>query len=218
MKFYGRSRKNNAPFQEMLDSMESDIDLLTKKTKHLPTQNPKKLRNLLLSIEGGAASSYWKMVKTLLGENAGFPGRERRGARDLINSCLNYGYGILYGKVWRALILSGLNPYLGFLHEPQVNKPVLVFDLIEEFRAQVVDRAIFTMVTRDEKLELHKKTGLLAEDTRKKVIKNVLERLAALVPYHKGKIPLNEVIRHQAGRIARCLESGKSYRPFVGRY
>jgi len=60
--------------------------------------------------------------------------------------------------------------------------------------------------------------GLLNEETRRKVAQNVLERLASLVPYRKRKIQLDEVIRLQPRRLARCLEREKAYRPFVGRY
>ncbi|WP_449244649.1 CRISPR-associated endonuclease Cas1, partial [Desulfobacca acetoxidans] len=43
--------------------------------------------------------------------------------------------------MWRALLLAGLNPHISFLHSFQEQKPTLAFDLIEEFRSQVVDRA-----------------------------------------------------------------------------
>ena len=144
-----------------------------------------------------------------------FPGRVRRNAQDLVNCLLNYGYGILYGRVWRAVALAGLNPHISFLHEPQANKPTLIFDMIEEFRAQAVDRAVFTMITRGEEVALDKPTGLLSEETRKKVIQNVLERLAALVPYKGKKFQLAQVIDLQPRHLAKCLESGKTYRPFI---
>jgi CRISPR-associated protein Cas1 len=35
---------------------------------------------------------------------------ESGGATDLVNSLLNYGYGILYPRVHHALMLAGLNP------------------------------------------------------------------------------------------------------------
>jgi CRISPR-associated protein Cas1 len=107
---------------------------------------------------------------------------------------------------------------MSFLHAPNENEPTLVFDLIEEFRCQAVDRAVITMVIRGERLAQEKPGGLLNEETRRKVAENVLERLASLVPYRKRKIQLDEVIRLQPRRLARCLEKEKVYRPFVGRY
>ena len=53
-----------------------------------------------------------------------------------------------YPRVWRVLLLASLNPHISFLHSFQEQKPTLAFDLIEEFRSQVVDRAILSMLTR----------------------------------------------------------------------
>ena len=220
MKFYGRSRKDDEQFQKALDAMEAEIDSLIAHAKEVKDNDGTeiKARDKLFSIEGRAASSYWGLVKMLLADDVTFSGRVRKGAGDLVNSILNYGYGILYARVWQAVALAGLNPYLSFLHEPQKNKPTLVFDMIEEFRSQAVDRAVFTMFTRGEYLDLNCKTGLLTEKSRKKVIENVLLRLASLVHYRGKKQQLAEVIRLQPRRLAVCIEEGKKYRPFVGRY
>ncbi|RLC27457.1 MAG: CRISPR-associated endonuclease Cas1 [Deltaproteobacteria bacterium] len=219
MKFYGRSRKDDEQFQKKLKAMETEIEELIVMTKEMSGKGKRrKTRDRLFSIEGRAASTYWELVKLLIADGVSFPGRVRKGAGDLANSVLNYGYGILYARVWRAVTLAGLNPYLSFLHEPQQNRPALIFDMIEEFRSQAVDRAVFTMITRGEELGLDTKTGLLTEKTRKKVIQNVLERLASIVPYRGKRIGLGEVIRFQPGHLADCLENKKKYRPFVGRY
>ena len=45
----------------------------------------------LLGIEGRAAQRYWHGVRRVLPEAYGWPGRRGRGARDQINSALNYG-------------------------------------------------------------------------------------------------------------------------------
>jgi len=219
MKFYGRSRKDDEQFQKTLDVMETEIDSLVAHAKEVKGNGVEtRVRDKLFSIEGRAASSYWGLVKMLLADDVVFSGRVRKGASDLVNSILNYGYGILYARVWRAVTLAGLNPYLSFLHELQKNKPTLVFDMIEEFRSQAVDRAVFTMFTRGENLDLNCKTGLLTDKSRKKVIENVLLRLASFVPYRGKKLQLAEVICLQPRHLAVCMEEDKKYRPFVGRY
>ena len=53
-------------------------------------------------------------------------GRETRGALDRFNSALNYGYGILYSQVEKAVTLAGLDAYGGFLHADRPGKPSLV--------------------------------------------------------------------------------------------
>jgi len=125
---------------------------------------------------------------------------------------------MLYPRVWRALLLAGLNPHISFLHAFQEDKPTLAFDLIEEFRPQAVDRAIFSMLTRGEKLTQEKSGSLLTTDTRKKLISQVLERLGSLMPYRGQKITLEEIIRRQARLLAQHLQGRKRYRSFLGRY
>ncbi len=163
------------------------------------------LRGKLLSIEGRSASLYWDCIADIIGTSADFPGREGRGARDLVNSLLNYGYGILYGRVWQAVAQQGLTAGIGFMHVEQKGKPALVFDLIEEFRQEAVDHPVVVAVTRHLPLSLDK--GRLTDDTRKLVATQVLERLETPVRYHGTSTPLAEVIVSQA-RLLRYVLLG----------
>ena len=78
--------------------------------------------------------TYFECLSGLIPEKYQFQGRSRRPAKDPFNACLNYCYGMLYSLVEKACILSGLDPYVGFLHTDNYNKKSLVFDLIEPFR------------------------------------------------------------------------------------
>ncbi len=219
LKFYGRSRRNEEDYQKGLEAIELEIDRLGEEADKLePGEDPALARGRLFSVEGRAASSYWGMVRKVMGDDIQFPGRRRRGATDLVNSMLNYGYAMIYPRVWRAVALAGLNPHLSFLHAPDDKEPSLIFDLIEEFRCQAVDRAVLTMLSRNEPVAVDPKAGLLTKETKRLVVSNVLERLTSLIPVKKGRIPLDEVIRRQPRRLAAALTEGRDYRPFVGRY
>jgi len=74
------------------------------------------VRAEVMGLEGRAAKRYWEALGQVIPAEAGWPGREHRGATDLVNCLLNYGYGILYGQVERAIVLAGLDPYGGYLH------------------------------------------------------------------------------------------------------
>jgi len=65
------------------------------------------LRAEIMGLEGRAARQYWEAVQHLLPARYGFKKRTGRGATDPINAALNYGYGILYAEVERALVLAG---------------------------------------------------------------------------------------------------------------
>ncbi|GJM34630.1 MAG: CRISPR-associated endonuclease Cas1 [Saprospiraceae bacterium] len=85
-------------------------------------------------FEGSAGRLYFEVLSSVLPRQYHFKGRSFRPAEDTFNAFLNYAYGILYGRVEKALILAGLDPYLGFLHRDGYNYKSLVYDFIEPFR------------------------------------------------------------------------------------
>lgn len=87
--------------------------------------------------EGAASKAYFETISTLLPENFRFESRSQHPATDIFNAMLNYGYGILYGKIEGALIKAGIDPYVGVLHRDDYNRPVLAFDIIELYRVWV---------------------------------------------------------------------------------
>jgi CRISPR-associated protein Cas1 len=176
------------------------------------------VRFQILSAEGRAAQKYWDALKLVLPEQYGWPGRKGRGAKDPINAALNYGYGILYGQIERALVLAGLDPYGGFIHADRPGKPSLVFDLIEEFRQVIVDRTIIGMATKGMKLELDEK-GLLVEKSRRDIAEKVLARLEAAERYERKRQPLRVVIQNQARHIATFVRGDRAvYEPFIAKW
>jgi CRISPR-associated protein Cas1 len=185
--------------------------------RHLKGDTVEEVRGQILSVEGRAAQWYWDALKAVVPESYGWPGRVTRGARDPVNAALNYGYGILYGQVERALILAGLDPYGGFIHADRPGKPSLVFDLIEEFRTVVVDRTVVGMVTKGVKLEMEE--GRLTEEARRSVAEKVLERLEAAERYEKKRQPLRVVLQSQARHIATFVRGDRAaYEPFIARW
>jgi len=80
--------------------------------------------------EGQASRIYFATIVKYLLEEFQFEQRSQHPAMDVANAFLNYGYGILYGKVEGALIKAGVDPYIGILHRDDYNRPVLVYDVI----------------------------------------------------------------------------------------
>lgn len=163
----------------------------------------------ILGIEGRAAQRYWGAVKQVLPEDCGWPGRETRGARDAVNSALNYGYGILYGQVERALVLAGLDPYAGFVHVDRPGKPSLTLDFIEEFRAPIVDRTVLGLVNKGTRLEQDER-GMLTEVTRRVLAGKVLGRLEGAEPYEHKRVPVRAIIQSQARHLAVFLRGERA--------
>jgi CRISPR-associated endonuclease Cas1/group II intron reverse transcriptase/maturase len=170
-------------------------------------------RNRLFAAEGQAASSYWNAVKSLLWQKPGFQGRAHKGAGDLVNSLLNYGYGILYSRLLVVLVRAGLNVTIGFLHKPQPGKPALLYDFIEEFRPAAVDRVVFSMLNWGKSYEVSDQG--LTPDTKHDLVRNVVRRLQAPVRYHGESLPLERVMDEQARLLVRHLAGKERYQAFV---
>jgi len=95
----------------------------------------------LLGIEGEAAAAYWQAFPHLLtAEGITFPGRRKRPPPDPVNAVLSFGYTLLTTRLVSALQARGFDPWVGFLHMETYGHPSLALDLLELFRAPVVDR------------------------------------------------------------------------------
>jgi len=217
IKYYGKYRKVAKP--DLYDLMNQEIqklESLLKELNELEGESVDERRENILNIEGRAAAIYWNTMANLVPEDLGWPGRVGRGAQDPVNSGLNYGYGILYGQVEKAIVLAGLDPYAGFVHTDRAGKPSLVFDLIEEFRQQVVDRVIFGMVGKGTELKVDA-DGLLEDNIRRAIAQKVFERLEAEERYEGVKHKLKTILLKQAQAIASFVRGDRpTYKPFVG--
>jgi len=217
-RYYHKYRKEQdddfaAIFDEKITLMES----LAKEARNIHEKDIEILRGKLFSIEGRASSCYWELVEKILNDYVEFDGRIREGATDLVNSLLNYGYGILYSRIWEATIKAGLNPYISYLHKAQKGKPTLVFDLIEEFRQQAVDRSVFSLITKGEDIKIE--NGFLTNDTKKRVVEKVLERINTVEVFRGKEMRLSQIMKEQASVVAEFLEGkATSYRPYIGKW
>jgi CRISPR-associated protein Cas1 len=106
-----------------------ELEELARRIEELAGGQVEEIRERALGLEGQGATRYWPAVRRLVSPELGWAGRETRGAQDLVNMALNYGYGVLYGQVERAVVLAGLDPYAGFLHEDTADLPSEVLDL-----------------------------------------------------------------------------------------
>jgi CRISPR-associated protein Cas1 len=221
LKYLAKSRKEKDPtaYQTLRQAAEA-VAAHTEEFKTWRAQARKRgldhVRAHLLSIEGRAARYYWAGIEAIVPEMLRWPGRRGRGARDPVNSALNYGYGVLYGQVERAVLLAGLDPYAGFIHVDRPGKPSLVLDLIEEFRAPVVDRAIWGMLGLGMEISVDEE-GWLSKKSRRAIAERVLDRLEESTErYERKQQKLRWILQTQARHIATYVRGDRAtYKPFV---
>jgi CRISPR-associated protein Cas1 len=108
----------------------------------------------LLGIEGTAAALYFEQFNSMLKlrEEWAFDwrGRNRRPPRDPINALLSLGYSMLAKELTGVCHAVGVDPFLGFMHQPRYGRPALALDLMEEFRPLVADSVAISLVNRGE--------------------------------------------------------------------
>lgn len=106
----------------------------------------------LLGLEGNLAALYFGALPYLLAEGTDaalhFNHRNRRPPRDRFNALLSFGYALLLKDVMSAILTVGLEPALGFYHQPRTQAPPLALDLMEIFRVPLVDLPIVGSINR----------------------------------------------------------------------
>jgi CRISP-associated protein Cas1 len=106
----------------------------------------------LIGIEGMAAKRYFASFAKLLKDERGFhmDNRNRRPPKDPVNAVLSFLYAMLAREMTVAIHACGLDPYLGFLHQPRYARPALALDLAEEFRPILADSVALSLLNTGE--------------------------------------------------------------------
>jgi CRISPR-associated protein Cas1 len=162
----------------------------------------------LRGLEGTAGRIYFEALSFVQPEQFPFQGRSRQPAKDEFNCILNYCYGVLYGLVERACMLSGLEPYLGFFHADNYNKKSLVFDLIEPYRIWAEETTVYLFSQRQVRKEMFDKiqNGItLNKEGKQVVIAAFNERLDTAIRYKGRNITRRNIIQFDCQAFAQEL-------------
>lgn len=217
LKYFNKYHKSHYPqLQPKMEMMEEVAERFRQWRKLAKPSNEGFLKELI-GHEAQVAIRYWDYIRELFSDdNVSFAQREHQGAKDLVNSMLNYGYAILYVRIWQALLAAKLNPFESLIHAQREGKPTLVYDMIEIFRSQVVDRVVISLVQKGQDLEV--RNGLLTDATRQLLVKSVMERLARYEKYRGEEIKMEQIILRQAKLLAKAFEGTDKFKPYVAKW
>lgn len=217
VKYFHKYHKKHYPnLHTKLLNMQEGVDAFNAWRKQARQTNVD-FKTKLLVHEAQIAIRYWDYIRELISDdNVGFVKREHQGATDLVNSMLNYGYAILYVRVMQALLAARLNPFNSIIHARQEGKPTLVYDMVEIFRSQVVDRIVISLIQKGHNLEV--RNGLLTDQTRKLLVKAIMERLARYEKYQGKETRMEKIILLQSKLLAKAFEDNSSFKPYVAKW
>jgi len=111
----------------------------------------------LLGFEGTAAARYFGSFSNLIKESDDqkgftfdFTKRNRRPPTDPVNALLSLAYTLL-ARTWVVTLSAvGLDPYLGYYHQPRYGRPALALDLMEPFRPLLADSSVILAINNGE--------------------------------------------------------------------
>jgi CRISPR-associated protein Cas1 len=180
--------------------------------------------NRLRGLEGAAAHVLFGTVRHLLQEHWRFPGRRRRPPTDPLNVLLSYGYGVLFANLHTLAERQGLDVRLGHLHASDGRHPALISDLMEEFRAPLVDAVAINLLLnehlRPEDFVWQGDAAQpcrLTDDARKRYLAALQARLRSSVMHPRAGMRLDwqRLLQYQVWHYARVVMRDEAvYHPY----
>jgi len=174
--------------------------------------------------EGIAAKTYFEIMSDLLPDECRFQGRSRI-AKDPVNALLNLGYSMLRKEIYGYIEERGLNPFCGFMHENREGHSSLASDLIEEWRAPIVDATVFSLFLNHEfpeELYSFDENGccLLEQDGIHLFLEKMEQKLHTqmqYLSYIRKPLTFRKAIWHQTEKMAKAIDSGRAklYQPII---
>ncbi len=163
----------------------------------------------LLGFEGAGASAYFQALREAQLFSSTFETREGRGSVEINNAMLNLGYAVLSSYLLSAIVNAGLEPYLGIMHSKRPGKMALVLDIMEEYRAWVVDRAVIKLRQRTE-------AKITLDATLKKaLIREIQNTCGKRYRYRRKQLRLEHIMQRQVYQLCGHFYGENRYRPFL---
>lgn len=173
-------------------------------------------KNKIMGFEGIASVNYWEAVSLLLPDEINFKNRNQKPENDVVNSMLNYGYAILASEIAKNIVTLGLDPYCGLLHADLKRRQSLIFDLIEEFRQQIVDKTVFKLINTNQinETNIDKRNNSLKLESRKLLAGEIMAKIHSDLTFENEKVTYAKIIENQTKKLVKSLLNNTEYNGF----
>lgn len=135
--FYRQNRAKN----EFLSMPEITGEL----ARYRQSLTEAKTYNEILGYEGSVSKLHFQYYGKLFKKGFEFTVRSKRPPLDEVNAMLGYGYALLFNYINGFVHSSGLDIYLGCLHLQEYGRCSLSLDVMEGYRARIVDRFVLNL-------------------------------------------------------------------------
>ena len=175
----------------------------------------------LMGYEGIISRVYFETIGAILPEGFTFQKRSKQPPKDPFNSMLGFGYSLLFNEVLSRVVAVGLHPYVGCLHRLAKGHPALVSDLMEEWRAPIVDAMVLAMakrnVIRPDMFEYANEGCYLDAEARKIFSEQYHRKMNGIQKYFEPSCSYREAVGKQCAAYARVVSAGDAgfYEPLT---
>ncbi len=175
----------------------------------------------VFGVEGRASAIYYSCFGKMFRKEFRFEKRTKHPPLDPTNVLLSLGYTLITNEMISILSSIGFDPYIGYFHGIEYGRPSLALDLIEEFRAPIIDRLtleIFNKAILSSKDFEKKGNGIFLKDiVRKKYYLQYERRMQQKFKNSESLKTKNyrEIFFTQAQKFANTLKLNKVYKPFT---
>jgi CRISPR-associated protein Cas1 len=176
----------------------------------------------LIGFEGAGAASYFSAYgEVITNPDFVFVARSRRPPGNPVNAMLSFGYQILWNHLLALIELQQLDPYQGCLHQGNYRHAALASDLIEEFRAPVVDSLVLYLINRrmvnSETDFVYRHGGCYLNDSgRKKYLQAFLKRMEEQIKIDLEQQPRWDLLMQQVKLYKQFVyQPSQLYRPYL---
>lgn len=174
--------------------------------------------NQVIGHEGFAAKEYFRVLAELIDPDFKFTGRNKRPPKDPFNSLISFGYSLLINEIYGKIELKCLNPFWGFIHQDHEKHPTLASDLIEEWRAVVVDSLALSCINgheiKKDSFEISQLNNgvYLNKDGFRFFVDKFEKKMntkSKYLDYVDYSLSFRQAIDLQVGRLAKSIDTGK---------
>ncbi len=178
----------------------------------------------LMGYEGITAKLYFSLMSELVDTGFQFNGRSKQPPKDPFNSLLSLGYTLLMNELYGEIENKGMTAYCGFIHKGRERHPTLASDLMEEWRAVIVDSVALSLIQGH---EIHtndfvtdEETGgvYLNKDGMKLFLQKYENKMRTYCKYINGaEMSFRKCLWHQVNVLTHAIEENRAdlYKPII---
>ena len=203
--YLGKNRKEKEIGQKLIEKSKE----ILKYAENINRTNGKidDIRNQLMLNEAQAGEIYFKALSIVIPQEYNYPGkRTRKPPKDMANAAISYANSIVREIVLHATLLSGLNPFYGYLHTDYPNRKSLVLDIAEEFLVPIAHLPALDLLARKQlKIEDYttiQQAVFLDYNGRLKIRKRIQTTLKRKI----GQKTIEKIIYEQPKNLAEYLQ------------